>query len=134
MAALHTNVLVRLIVRDDPRQNAAAMLAIANVVGTGEAAFVPTTVVLELEWVLRSRYRLSRGEIEKVIVDLLSSSDVQFSDERAIEEAVSWFRDWNADFADCLHAALAVAAGREPLLTFDRSASNLRAGQLIPET
>jgi len=49
--AVDTNLIVRALVRDDPAQSAAAETVLAN-----EPVFIPVTVMLQLEWVLRSRY------------------------------------------------------------------------------
>ena len=87
MPAVDTNVLVRLIVQDDVAQQAAACYAIATVVDAGETVHIPTTVVLELEWVLRSRYRFSREEIEQTMVGLLASDDVDVGNELAVEDS-----------------------------------------------
>ena len=133
MPALDTNVLVRLIVQDDAAQQTAARSVIAATVGAGEAVHIPTTVVLELEWVLRSRYKFSREDIEQTLVGLLASGDVDIASELAVEEAVARYRDGAADFADCLHTALALAAGRAPLLTFDRAAAQVPGARLIPQ-
>ena len=131
MLAVDTNVLVRLVVQDDAAQHAAARRVIAAAVDAGESLHIPATVVLELEWVLRSRYRFSREEIERTLVGLLASGDVDIGDEPAVEEAVARFRDGTADFADCLHTALALSAGRAPLLTFDRLAARVPGAKLI---
>ena len=56
MAALDTNVLVRFLVQDDARQGAAASRLIRSGVEAGGTLFVPVTVVLELEWVLRTDF------------------------------------------------------------------------------
>jgi predicted nucleic-acid-binding protein len=131
MPAVDTNVLVRLIVQDDAAQQALARKAIAAVVDAGERVHIPTTVVLELEWVLRSRYRFPREKIEQTVVGLLASGDVDIGNELAVEEAVARYRDGTADFADCLHTALALAAGRAPLLTFDQAAAQVPGARLI---
>ena len=132
MPSLDTNVLVRLIVQDDAAQHAAARHAIESALRSGEALHIPVTVVLELEWVLRSRYRFAPEQIEQTLAGLLASGDVDLADEAAIEEAVMRFRDGGVDFADCLHAALALSAGKSPLFTFDRGAARIPGTLLVP--
>lgn len=133
MPALDTNVLVRLIVQDDAAQHAAARRTIESMIQRGEPLFIPVTVILELEWVLRSRYGFAPEQIEGVLVGLLASGEVDLDHELAVEEALARYRDASADFADCLHAALALAADRAPMLTFDRSAAKVPGMKLIAE-
>ena len=63
MPALDTNVLVRYIVQDDAAQLAAAKRLIGRCVAQGSTLFIPVTVVLELEWVLRSRFEFDKGAV-----------------------------------------------------------------------
>ena len=63
MAALDTNVMVRYIVQDDAAQLAAAKRLISRCVGEGLPLFVPVTVVLELEWVLRSNFGFAKDDV-----------------------------------------------------------------------
>ncbi len=63
MPALDTNVLVRYIVQDDAAQLAAAKRLIGRCVAQGSTLFIPVTVVLELEWVLRSRFEFGKGDV-----------------------------------------------------------------------
>jgi predicted nucleic-acid-binding protein len=60
--ALDTNLLVRLLTGDDPEQ----ARRVADLIDASPACFVPITVVLELEWVLRGAYRLERGAVQLV--------------------------------------------------------------------
>jgi predicted nucleic-acid-binding protein len=132
MPSLDTNVLVRLIVEDDAAQSAAALAAISAPVRRGQSLHVPVTVVLELEWVLRSRYRFDPAQIGQTLADLLSSADVALAEERAVEAALGRYRGGKAaNFADCLHAALAAESGHSPLLTFDTDAAKLAGVKLI---
>ena len=61
MPALDTNVLVRYLVQDDPAQFAAAKRLVGRYLDEGLSLFVPLTVVLELEWVLRSNFGFAKG-------------------------------------------------------------------------
>ena len=67
MPALDTNVLVRYVVRDDGAQLAAARRLIARCIDDGQSLFVPATVVLELEWVLRSNFGCSKDDVMQVM-------------------------------------------------------------------
>jgi predicted nucleic-acid-binding protein len=131
MPALDTNVLVRYIVRDDSAQLAVARRLIEACVSKGQTLFVPVTVALELEWVLRASFEYGKDEVMHVIASLFSAAELSFESERALEVALHLYREGSADFADCLHVALAAQAGESPLSTFDRRAAKVTGAQLI---
>jgi predicted nucleic-acid-binding protein len=129
--ALDTNVLVRFLVQDDARQGAAARRLIRNGVNAGSALFVPVTVVLELEWVLRSSFGFEKAAVLQALFGLLGSFELSFESEGAVEAALGQYADGSADFADCLHAALALTAGQAPLWTFDKAAAKVDGAKLL---
>lgn len=131
MAALDTNVLVRFLVEDDAAQLAAARRLIRRTVAAGETLFIPVTVLVELEWVLRANFRFAKADILRTISQLLSSVELTFESEGAIEMALMQFQERAVDFSDCLHAGLASAAGETPLWTFDREAAKVTDAQLL---
>jgi predicted nucleic-acid-binding protein len=131
MPALDSNVLVRYIVQDDARQLAAARRLISRCVAEGSALFVPVTVVLELEWVLRSSFEFGKDDVLLALSSLFSAADLSFESERALEVALQLFRKGSPDFADCLHVALATQAGEQPLWTFDKDASKVSGARLL---
>lgn len=111
MRAVDTNILVRLLVNDDQAQAESAQRAMA-----AEPAFILKTVMIELEWVLRSAYQRSRAEIATSIESLLAVAGVVVEDPAAVEQAVAWFRR-GMDFADALH--LACSGHADAFVTFD---------------
>jgi predicted nucleic-acid-binding protein len=131
MPALDTNVLVRYIVQDDARQLAAARRLISRCVAEGSTLFVPVTVLLELEWVLRSSFEFGKDDVLLALSSLFSAADLSFESERALEVALQLFRKGSADFSDCLHAALATQAGEQPLWTFDKAAAKVNGARLL---
>ncbi|MBB4844050.1 putative nucleic-acid-binding protein [Paucibacter oligotrophus] len=131
MPALDTNVLVRYLVQDDAAQFAAAKRLIRQSVSEGRALFVPVTVVLELEWVLRACFKFGREEVSLTLSSLFSAAELGIESERALEVALQLFRDGSADFADCLHIALAAQAGELPLWTFDKGAAKMEGARLL---
>ncbi len=131
MPALDTNVLVRYVVEDDATQLAAAKRLIRRCVGEGLALFVPVTVVLELEWVLRSTFAFPKDDVLLTLSSLFSAAELSFESEEALEVALQLFRKGSADFADCLHVALATQAGEQPLWTFDKGAAKVSGAQLL---
>lgn len=131
MPALDTNVLVRYVVQDDEVQLASARKLIRKCVANGQALFVPVTVVLELEWVLRASFGYPKDEVMEALSNLFSAAEMTFESERALEVALQLYRTGPADFADCLHIALAAQVGELPLWTFDKSAAKVSGAQLI---
>ncbi len=131
MAGLDTNVLVRWLVDDDAAQSALAAERFRIVARQQQRLFVPVTVTLELEWVLRSRYRYAKADIQRAFNALLETRELLFQSEDAIERALHAWRRGNADFADCLHAGLCSAAGQSPLLSFDLRAARLAGIELL---
>ena len=114
MLGIDTNVLIRFLVRDDKAQFERARKLIKRETSRGEPVFISHLVLLETEWVLRSRYGASKTEISTAISALLESREVQFEDESSVEQALFVWKDSTADFADCLinahHRALGCRA------------------------
>lgn len=131
MAALDTNVLIRLLVEDDARQLAAARRLIRQCIASGETLHVPVTVSLELEWVLRASFGFDKTAATRTLSQLLSSVELTFESEGALELALVLYSQGSADFSDCLHVALASAAGEPPLWTFDKAASRIAGARLL---
>jgi predicted nucleic-acid-binding protein len=111
MTAVDTNVLVRIVVNDDPAQSARA----AEFLRQQDRVFLAKTVLLEVEWVLRSAYRLGRREILAILRGILAMGSVEVEDEAAVVQAMRWFEE-GMDFADSLHLA---SAGTQHFATFD---------------
>ena len=131
MAALDINVLIRFVVQDDAAQGAAAARSIRSGVQAGSALFVPVTVLLDLEWVLRSAFGFDKAAVLHALFRLLGSFELGFESESAVEVAVAQYARSSADFADCLHAALAGQAGEQPLWTFDKAAAKVDGARLL---
>ncbi len=111
--ALDTNVLVRLLVNDDPAQAEQA----AELIDSSPACFVPITVALELEWVLRGAYKLPREAVITAFEGLLALRHLHLEQEDLVRRALEWHRQ-GLDFADALH--LSRCEGCEALISFDR--------------
>ena len=125
MLGIDTNVLVRFLVRDDEAQFEKARKLIRREVAAGRRVFVNQLVLMETEWVLRSRYAVPKNQIIEVISGLLDATDVQFEDEPSIEEALFMWKDAAADFADCLIGAKNRRMGCRATASFDVNASKL---------
>ena len=125
MLGIDTNVLVRFLVRDNAVQFEKARKLIKREVSAGRRVFVNQLVIMETEWVLRSRYIVSKNQIIEAISGLLDAAVVQFEDEPAIEEALFLWKDTTADFADCLIGAKNRRLGCRAMASFDLKASKL---------
>ena len=131
MPALDTNVLVRYVVQDDPRQTRIAQRYIERFANHDTSLFLTTSVTLETEWVLRSVYRFSKDSVIEVFVGLLEAREMTFQDEPSFERAVFLYREHNIDFADCLHLATAHTFDHLPLFTFERKAGRVAGFELL---
>jgi len=125
MLGIDTNVLVRFLVRDDEAQFEKARKLIKREVAAGRRVFVNHLVLMETEWVLRSRYTVPKSQIIEAVSGLLNATNVQFEDEPVIEEALFTWKDSLADFADCLIGAKNRRLGCRTTATFDAKAARL---------
>ena len=125
MLGIDTNVLVRFLVQDDDAQFDKARKLIKREIAAGRRVFVNQLVLMETEWVLRSRYAVPKNQIIETISGLLDAADVQFEDEPVIEEALFVWKEITADFADCLIGAKNRRLGCKATATFDMKASKL---------
>jgi len=117
MIAIDTNVVVRILARDDPDQSPRARALVeANTV------FVATTVFLETEWVLRGVYRMSRPVVLARLRAFAGLPTVILEDPARVMQALNWTAD-GLDFADALH--LASAGACEGFFTFDRGLAKM---------
>lgn len=121
MRAIDTNVVVRFLTADDEKQARAARAAVA----AGEI-FVPLTVVLESEWVLRSGYGFDTGQIADGLSGLAGLPGVSVEDPALLATAIEWMRG-GMDFADALH--LVQAEGCSAFLTFDKKFAKAAKGR-----
>jgi predicted nucleic-acid-binding protein len=125
MIGLDTNVLVRFLVRDDEAQFERARRLIRREAGTGEPVLIGLLVMLETEWVLRSRYDLPKTEILAAFSGLLESVEVSLEDETSLEQALFLWKDSNVQFADCLIGARNRALACRGTASFDTKALRL---------
>lgn len=131
MSAIDTNILVRFIVRDDASQCDKVNRLIRIHAELGEPIAVPVTVVLELEWVLRARFKFSKEAVLSTFDMLMAAEEIGFESLLAVKVALFAYRQCSADFADCLHLALVAYAGECPMLTFDRKAAQMNGSRLL---
>jgi predicted nucleic-acid-binding protein len=114
-----TNVLVRFLVGDDPKQAARAARLFARATADGERLFVPQIVVCELVWVLGHAYEKSRAEIAAGLETVLRARQLAFEEIDQLRAALERFAAGDGDLADWLIWERSRAAGAEAVLTFD---------------
>jgi len=120
MLAVDTNVLVRLLARDDARQAVAADAAIAS------GAWVSHLVLAEALWVLEAVYERTPRQLIAALDILLSHESLVLQDADVVAAALAQFRAKPAlGFSDCLVLEIARKAGHQPLATFDKSLGRL---------
>jgi predicted nucleic-acid-binding protein len=112
MLAIDTNLIVRYLTGDHPQQSPKARALIDS-----EDVFVSTTVMLETEWVLRSVYGLTPGDVAKALTAFAGLAHVTLEDAALTARALDWTVG-GMDFADALH--LAKAERCDAMMTFDR--------------
>jgi predicted nucleic-acid-binding protein len=126
MFAVDTNVLVRLIVRDDPKQVSAAEEFIAK------GAWVSHLALIEAMWVLDSVYERTANQIARAVEMLLNHKDLTIQDSDVVAITLEEFRSRPAlGFSDCLVLEVARKAGHLPLGTFDRDFAKLEGVQRL---
>ena len=120
MLAVDTNVLVRLITRDDEKQVASAEAFVAR------GAWISHLVLAETTWVLHAAYELGPAEIARAVEMLLSHQHLTVQDAEVVDAALSNYRKKPVlGFSDCLVLEIARKAGHLPLGSFDRALSKL---------
>lgn len=111
MITVDTNILVRIVTNDTPQQAKRAATLLAK-----EPVFIPKTVILEMEWVLRYAYKLEKPSILKAFQGILGLSNVAAEDAPNVSRALNWYES-GLDFADALHLASSSDSGK--FVTFD---------------
>ena len=128
MRTLDTNVIVRLLVGDDPQQTPIAERAFLTAIVHG-GVYVPDVVLAEVAWVLRG-YDLDRVIRHALLERLVRTRGVVVDDIDAVIDALENFRQ-GGDLADQLILSRAAAAGALPVLTFDQRFSASDGAELL---
>ena len=113
MLAVDTNILVRFLARDEPK----AVVRVNTLLRT-QPVWIPKTVLLETEWVLRTAYGYERDRLLQAFRGLAGLTNVHLEDALAVRQAMDWLAS-GLDFADALH--LASCGEAEGFVTFDKA-------------
>ena len=126
MQAIDTNVLVRVVARDDPKQAATADEFVKR------GAWVSLLVLMEKTWVLAAVYDVGATRLAQAIEMLLEHESIVVQDSDVVRAALVDFRQRpGLGFSDCLICEVARKSGHVPLATFDRNLAKLRNTQRL---
>lgn len=121
MIALDTNVLVRFLVEDDPKQALRARSLIRRAIASSQTLFVSDIVLCELCWVLDRAYDLPRDQIVTALRSLLAANHLAFRCGSLLERALNAYQEGRGGFADYLIREQSAEVGCDSVATFDRA-------------
>ena len=115
MKAVDTNILARFFIDDPDDEQAAQQRPIATAI-LSQPVYIPITVILEFEWVMRGFYKLNRAEVLHIYHVLLNFAHIRIEDHAIVSNALTYYQQ-GLDFADSLHLARSQAYAA--FITFD---------------
>jgi len=130
LRAIDTNIIIRFLVKDDPKQCVAVKKLFETVEENGDKLWVPFCVILEMIWVLRSRYHASKEDILLAIQTLLDMKIFEFQEQELLEEFHLHAGKAAVDLDDLLIGLIA-AEKCDFTWTFDKKASKSGLFQLL---
>ncbi|MEJ2610750.1 MAG: type II toxin-antitoxin system VapC family toxin [Candidatus Thiodiazotropha sp.] len=128
---LDTDVLVRYLVQDDPKQAAQASKFIETNCTDKSPCFIGQIVLCELAWVLESNYNQDRKQITTIIEQLLQVGQLEVMEPEVVWCALNDYKNSNADFPDHLLARVNESRGCGVTVTFDKKAAKQRFFQIL---
>lgn len=129
MIGLDTNVLVRYIMQDDPKQSPRATEIVESLEGVG-SGYVTLVSIVELVWVLSASFDLTRSQVAQALDGIVRTKQFKIENADQVIRALRVFKAGKSDFADCLIERSANSAGCEKTITFDVNAS-MHAGMIL---
>ena len=118
MITLDTNLLLRVILRDDAAQTAEAEAFLLWAEATEEPLYIAPFSLLELVWIL-TKHGFARADVVKVLEGLLTAQRMVVGHRASVTQALAWYRRGKADFADYLIHADGASVGASNVATFD---------------
>lgn len=131
MVGIDTNVLVRYLTQDDPKQSAIATRFIEDRLSAENPGFVSAVTLCEIARVLAMSYGADRKAIRKTVENLLATKQLVIERAELVWKALRASEGAPADFSDALIGQLAIAHGAEKTVTFDRGAARLPGFELL---
>lgn len=130
MIALDTNVLIRYLAQDDPRQSSIASRLIETKLSAANRGFVSLVALLETVWVMESSYGANATVVGEILDDLLDAAILDIQEAPSVRAAVDRYRIGGVDLHDCLIVTLAAQRGARTV-TFDAKASRRLGMELL---
>ncbi|MCK6496238.1 type II toxin-antitoxin system VapC family toxin [bacterium] len=131
MIGLDTNVLIRYIVQDDPRQAKKATRFIETRCTRDSPGFINRVVLCEIVWVLESAYRFQPDQISSVIEKMLTTAEFIIENLAEAVLALQVYKKQGIDFTDALIGFINRNEGCSQTITFDQKASRLDIFNLL---
>ena len=133
MIGLDTNVVLRLLLNDDPEQRLHVVRAIQQTRRLAITVTITLAVVLEMEWVLRSIAKMTKPQVLSFFDLLLEAHDIEIDNEKVLEQALHLYTNAACDFAECLFLAQYQRMGCQTMVTFDAKAARMAGVQLVAD-
>ena len=130
MIGIDTNILARFLAQDDAEQGQRAD-SLLQTLSPQDPGFVSLVSLIELAWVMRSRYRVSRSELIQNLERLLNSPELVIESQQTVAQAIARFGAAKTDFADCLIERSGHVAGCRHTVTFDENAAKTSGMKLL---
>jgi predicted nucleic-acid-binding protein len=131
MVGLATNVILRYLLQDDPKQTTLANHIVEQVLSDRNPGFISVVTVLEMVWMLRSLLKQTPAEIATHLEHLLAADSFEVQNGQQVFEAAFALKRGTGEFEDALIGALNARAGCPHTLTFDKRALRMPYFQLI---
>ncbi len=132
MRSLDTNVLVRYLTADEPRQLAAAERVIEEEAAAGEPIFLTAIVLCELVWVLSKVYEQGKAQVVRTLEAILTTEQFRLEHDALVRRAVAAWRGGKGNFADYLIGEIGREAGCRDTVTFDRALKTHQGFTVLP--
>ncbi len=131
MIGLDTNVIVRYLAQDDPRQSAAATRLMEKALSPDEPGFITLITMCEVVWVLEGPYKAGRDRIRSVVEALLGTRQIEVESAELVWKALRTWERSVAGFSDALIGEVCAAKGARKVVTFDKAAAKLPSFELL---
>ncbi len=132
MIAIDTNVVLRIILRDDAEQHEVAVRELAKAGRAGVDILVNDIVLVETIWTLVRTYRIDKQVVIGALQAFMQTSGIRFESDLIVANALELFEHSAAGFDDCLSVAKNAALGCSSTLTFDQGMRKLPGVKLLP--
>ncbi|MGH8210066.1 MAG: PIN domain-containing protein [Steroidobacteraceae bacterium] len=131
MIGVDTNIVVRYLTQDDPKQSPIATRFMEKTLSTDEPGFISLVVLAEIVWVLASLYSVDRAGTAEILTGLLTTEQLQVESAELVWQAKRRYEASKADFSDALTIERALAVGCRRSVTFDRAAASSAGFELL---